>query len=199
MNPILLEIAWPEWLFGNPWPLAVGLVLLFAGLRLVGRRMEKPKLLRASWGALGAMLLVLAAAYLVETRSERLVRQTRELAQAGIGPDFKVLDSLLAPEIKVSTGNQSRGIAISDQVLRARLASMQAKTMVCSNMEATFTADDAAFVHVSVQAGSARWEGAVMTTWNVYWKKTPAGWRVTELKLVGAPLGMTGFINLWGK
>lgn len=196
MPPILLEIAWPEWLFANPWPLVAGLVLLFAGLRLVGRRMEKPKLLRASWGALGLLAVVIAGAQLVETPSEKLVRQTEEMAQASIGPNFKVLGALLAPEVKVSIGDQSRVIMTGDQALRARLVQAQVQTLGCSGMVATLVDARTAWVQVSIQASGAQWDSHGMTTWKIHWSKTPAGWRVTELQLVNAPMGMLSGINL---
>lgn len=199
MPPILSEIAWPEWLFGNPWPLVVVLALLFAGLRLVGRRLEKPKLTHASWAALGAMALVIVGSQLVETTQKKLVRQTKELVTASIGPRFDVLDRLLAPEVKVSVGDQTHVVMTGDQALRARLKQAQVKTMSCSNLEATVEDGGNAWVRISVEASGAQWDGAGMTTWRIYWVKTPAGWRATELRLVGAPLNMMNNINLRGR
>ena len=189
LSPALISLSGPDWLFANPWQLAVLLAGAFAILRLAARRFESRRMLATSWASLGLLVLVLAAAQLVETTTEKLVRQTKELVAACVGPKMETFDRLLAPEVRVSVGNRSRVILTGDKALREQVRQGVIRKVECSGGEVVSSQKETVKIAFSVTVGTERWGTPGMTSWEIAWRETPAGWHVVELRLVNMPGG----------
>lgn len=200
---ILAAINGPEWLFGNPWPVAAVLVCAFALLRLVGRKWAKKPLLHASWGCLVLLAAVLVASRFVETTNRKLMRQTRDLAAACVGPDLKKFDALAAADVAVTIqdgANPEKSTPMMPATsVRQRLSQEGVRSVTCSGVEVVPGPPGQVVVSVSAKVTSAHAAGEDgMTTWQVYWQPTPAGWRAVEIRLVNMPGGASMLKGLFG-
>ena len=185
---LLADIQWPEWLFGNPWPIATALICAFVILRLLGRKLDRKPLIQASWVSLGLMAAIVASSFFIETTDKKLVRQTKELAAACVGPKLEAFDALADPGLKVTIKDAAhvmrKGTAVREALRQARIRKAD-----CSSFEVTWEDKPLAKVAFSVHADGALWSSEGMTSWQVYWQETPGGWKAVEMRLVNMPGG----------
>jgi hypothetical protein len=183
------EIPAPEWLLDNGWPVAATLVCAFAILRMLGSQFGKKRMLQASWACLGILAILLAARLVIETTDQKLERQTRELAESCIGPNLEKFNRLADGEIKVTLRDPGR-VALRGPQVRTALQVAGVRSVSCSALEVIRREGDPLVgVQVSVSGDTAKWHGWGLTTWEVYWQKTPHGWRAVEMRLINVPGG----------
>lgn len=179
---------WQEWLFENPWPLVIVLIVLAVVLRLMATRSRRPRGYRFNYAALGALLAALGVYLLtvfVETDRERLVDRTRQLVAATAPLDTAAIDALIArgavvtgpagetwvlyddirPELERAVGRHG----IARHALRSLAADVVSSVRGRSLLSLSTTTDDLGL--------------PIRTQWLITWRKEGDGtWRVIELQ-----------------
>ncbi len=195
---MIAESPSPEWLLDNLWPLAATLVCAFAILRLLGRQFGKKRMIQASWACVGLLAILLAARLAFETTDKKLERQTRELAESCVGPDLAKFNRLADGAIKLTLRDGAR-VALRGPQVRTALQVAGVRAVSCSAFEVVRReGDPLVAVQVSVSGETSKWHGWGLTTWEVYWQKTPDGWHAVEMRLVNVPggPGMIGSLQI---
>ncbi|MEM7682622.1 MAG: nuclear transport factor 2 family protein [Planctomycetota bacterium] len=168
------------YLFENPWLAVIGLVVLFAVLRVLGRSTGNKKLVLASNLPVLLAGAVALAAHFVETDAEKLDAWTGAVLTASAEPDVGAMDRYIAPDAVVKNRkgeviarwSQLRG-AVDRGVISGHSYSIRGITR----------AKDAGVMTTAV-ALRTRVNGsdqAHPTGWDWVWQRGDDGqWRITE-------------------
>ena len=104
-----------QWVFSTPWWLPTLVVAVGIGLWVSGNKRTDKTLKRV--GLLGVLLGVALGlvSYLVETRVERVTRQSRELVRTVVDRDWKKMQSLLDPKVTLKVQGVPFGLQYGDR------------------------------------------------------------------------------------
>ncbi|MEM1213884.1 MAG: hypothetical protein AAGI68_16470 [Planctomycetota bacterium] len=175
-----------QYVLENPWPVMVGCVVLWAVLRVLGRRRESRGLVIASWVVLllgaGAGLL----GHFVETRGEKLlVAVDGFLVAAGEGRVLGVdgMEGYVAPGL-VATDSQGAvqvtWVEVRDRLQGVTIDELSYRVVPPVVMAAGGAQGAALEIDVRVTAGG---QPVGTTRWRMNWVYSDAdGWRVRELR-----------------
>ncbi|MEM6749513.1 MAG: hypothetical protein AAF612_03495 [Planctomycetota bacterium] len=179
-------------LFESPWLIIVGLVVVFAVLRVLGRSLANKKLVWASHAPLLLAGGVALLAHFVETDAEKIDGWTGELLAATTVPDVAAMDRFIDPGavIKDEKGDQLATWAGVKRTIQRDIFDGHGHT-VDSVARASEAGVMAASVRIQSRIGSS--EQVHPTRWEWVWKKGDDGrWRVVEFHWVtyrGQPPG----------
>ena len=187
-------------LYEKPWPIVIGLVVVWALMRLVGVRVlggEREALGRrlrvASWGVLVVAALVYALAWYVQTPRERLVLTMHALLGAVEQEDWAAFDRLTADDATGQYLRQAYTRAQIDETLQA--ISIEDITLL-SGVVAEGSAQRGwiTTVRLRVRAEGA-WEGLEglagldIAVWAITWEELEDGrWVATRFEHAGSGL-----------
>lgn len=185
-------------LFEKPLPIVIVLVVVWAGMRLVGVRLltdERAalgkRLRAASWGMLAIAALVLGMAWYVKTPCEQVRASMRQLLAAVEQEDWQAFDRLTADDAtarylgveftRASLDNQLQGLTVEDITLLSEAAA-------CDETKDIWITT----VRIRVQAGGS-WEGLEglagldISVWGVQWqRRADGGWEAVRFEHEGS-------------
>jgi len=176
-------------LLENPWPGAIAMAVLAAGLFWGAGQVRSFGLL---FGAAGAILIALAwpvVALLVETPRELGIALTRRLVHATAPPDPQTISRLLSGNATLHGPNGRRWATPAR--LHAAVGAIPRGQQVArhwiTQVEAERTAPDRIIAFVAVTSfrdASAPYGGEVVrSNWRIRWQETaPGRWRAMQLQ-----------------
>lgn len=191
--------------FENAWPIVVGLVIVWATLRLVGARLrggERDEMGRrmrvASWGVLVVAVLVLAVEWYVVTPGERVESAMHELLAAVEEEDWDRFDELTAED---ATGRYL-GVEFTRAGIDNQLENVEVGDITLLSKDvAYFPQQNEAITSVRLRVRiSGEWEGLEgiagldVSTWSIQWRQRADGsWEAFRFTHLGS--GIDGEIE----
>ena len=178
-----------DWVFSTPWWLpaivvAVGAAMWFSG----NKRTDKTlKLVGLGVALLGVTLA--AVSYFVETKVERVTRQTHELVKSVVDRDWKKMESLLDPKVSLKVQGAFFGLpyANRDEILRGAQAGTERIGLNAATITHIEVQDAGPLLTASFRCFSTHERTGGTPTpsdWQIGWEDTGAGWVATEVTLI---------------
>ncbi|MEM9415867.1 MAG: nuclear transport factor 2 family protein [Planctomycetota bacterium] len=176
-------------LFESPWPIVVGLVVLWALMRLIGGRLTGERealgqrLRKASWAVLLVAAGVYGLAWYVQTPAERLEITMRQLLAAVEEEDWATFDTLVADDATGSYMGMEFTRARIDATLRDTVE-IEDITLLSSHIEyRPQTKEGDTAVHLRVQGEFTGILGIELSLWGIHWRELPDGrWVATRFQ-----------------
>ncbi|MFI4860527.1 MAG: hypothetical protein ACIAXF_07605 [Phycisphaerales bacterium JB063] len=175
-------------LFESPWPIVVGLVVVWALMRLVGARLTGDRealgkrMRRASWGLLVVAAGVYGLAWYVQTPAERLEISMRQLLLAVEQEDWATFDKLVADD---ATG-EYLGLDFTRAQIDSQLAAAQIEDITLLSSVVAYDPDrreGGTAVHLRIEGGFGGMLGMDLSSWAIHWEEQPDGrWVATRFE-----------------
>ncbi|XAM01571.1 hypothetical protein OT109_09265 [Phycisphaeraceae bacterium D3-23] len=184
-------------LFETPWPIVVGLVVVWAlmrlvGVRLTGEREATGKRLRsASWSLLVVAAGLLALAWYVQTPAERMTMSMRQLLAAVEQEDWETFDQLVAEDATARYG----GLEIPRMLVDSRLHKVKVEDITLLSQDVVYYPkldEGVTGIHIRVRGGSndATFDGIIgvdISVWAIHWRRRADGqWEATRFEHLGS-------------
>ena len=171
-------------LFEDPWPIIVALVIVWAILRIAGRRIEDKRLVASSWGVLALIAGVMAVSILVVTPREKLVAAMDRLLLAVEEGDVAGFHAIV-PEDATAT---YFGVELDRSMVDARLGEADVADLTLLSREAGMINDQHAVYYIRVRArgGTDGIEGLDVSDWSIEWRLIDGRWQAIRFEHQGS-------------
>lgn len=170
----------PQLFFENPWPIVVGMVLVWAVLRITGRRTRQNRLMFASWVVLALAIAVMFVASVVQTPREKLVQAMETLITAIERGDVETFHGLVPEDAKATYF----GIPFNRQQVDARLDEADLEDLTLVSQTAGLIGDQRAVVYMRVRATGGG--GFIsISDWAIVWEVRDGAWQAIEFRHEG--------------
>lgn len=183
--PLPRAPIWETYIFEQPWPLAVVLILVGIAVLLKGR--GRPRAIVPALSLLAAIGVV-AAGMLVTTAREKIMASTRALVAAVVHADSTTLDAELDESAKLFSFQHNDGVdkwALLDEVARrfSPGAELAIKDWSIEGLEASRDGERVGRSLVKVRAVSAAAGVPVFSWWLLDYRMDTSGrWRVIRME-----------------
>ena len=175
-----------QWLFVNPWPGIIVLIVVAALLRLIAQRAGKTQL---NWGVPAALLLaggLYALTALVDTQREQVDNAMRTLLQATIEKDLAALSTLISDDATISDadGNPWGRVGPLRDELDTALTNFTIESHRVNDLRVQPTGERGAQVLLDLRTTFAASGFPNATRWVFTWERVGDGkaWRVTDAR-----------------
>lgn len=188
-----------RYLFENPWPPAIMLAAVGAGMLWVGLREGRRGLLGLGGGLLALGAVAIMVGQLVTTAGEHGEIVARELVDAAVGADVERGLAQFAPDATLSVGS-TRNPGYGLDFIQGRFEQLAGRYRISSNritsLRGYALSSDAAEVHLacSTVVGSS---APTPSQWVLRVERQPDGeWRITRLTAISIAM-RTPSDRLW--
>ena len=177
-----------RFLFENPYPLGVALLIVAAAMAWRGMREGQANVLKTALvlAPLGGAVLLTGA--LVTTSGEHAKRTTRDLVDAAVASNVSAAMKCLASDATLSFGspkNLSFDVISIQQRLQRVLPRYQVKSNRITMLKAYSESRDAAVVHLRCWTEIEQAYGPMLSSWALRVERQGDGtWEVTHLTCV---------------
>lgn len=171
-----------QYLLEDPWPVVVGLIVLFAVIRVIGRRSGRSRWVQASLLPLGLASAVAFTAHLVDTPVERLIQRTDAFMQATVQPNFAVLDGIIDPQ--ATFHDEDGKVRAQWPEIRERLAEVSIDSQSVTVTEIARIERYQAAMHITARTelGDEAIPGVQPTRWIMIWSRgEDDDWRISQM------------------
>ena len=177
--------------FEDPWVLVVGLVVVGALLRSVGRRRGHARTVMASWLAYALAVGCVGLAAAVNTDREQIEAQTKamlvsaESAGSGGATNARAqrFDAFFTPRVGVEGPGGSVWEITDAAGLTQKLQQRRVRGTALRRFEITAPPAGSDRATTQMRVSSRVGEGyPAPTTWELGWTRTPQGWRIDRLR-----------------
>jgi hypothetical protein len=177
------------WVFSTPWWLPAIIVAVGVALWVSGNKRTERTLKRVGLGVALLGVALGAVSYLVETKVERVTRQSRELVKSVVDRDWKKLESLLDPKVTLKVQGAPLGLpyANRDDILRGAKAGVERIGLGSANITNIEVQDSGPQLTASMRIFSTHpgLDGRpTPSDWQIVWEDPARGWVVTEVTLI---------------
>lgn len=184
-------------LFESPWMVIVVLAIVWALMRIVGRRTNNKKIQRASWIPLALLAVLWFTASMVTTKRELLAETLDALLLATEDKDMQTFREIVLPEaktqipkeVRANLPNSFKGIVPGNVITRDQfIALLEAVTikdliLLSSAVEQISTTEGVTYMRLraegSVGGGAP---GLELSEWAIRWRYVDDRWKVLWLE-----------------
>ncbi|MGB0767831.1 MAG: nuclear transport factor 2 family protein [Phycisphaeraceae bacterium] len=178
------QIGWvPYLLFESPGWLMAGFAIVWAAMRVIGRRTQNPRLLRVSWCFLAGVALTAAAGHFVTTDRERLETALTDLLLAVEDNDLARVRALIDPD--ATTRFMAKELDRNDVIERIDDATIDdikllSKAVLLDNEPGFGTTA----IRVNAKGSFADFPGTQVSEWAIRWRLEDDRWRAVRFECV---------------
>ena len=184
-----MERILDAWVFSPPWWLPAIIVAVGAALWFSGNKRTDKTLKAVGLGVvlLGAALA--AVSYFVETKVERVTRQSRELVKSVLDRDWKKMESLLDPKVTLKVQGAPFSLQYGDRadIIRGAKAGVERIGLGSATVTSIEVQDSGPQLTASMRIFSSH-QGLdgrpTPSDWQIVWEDPGRGWVVTEVTLI---------------
>ncbi len=166
-------------LFNPPWWMPTSILLVGTVLFWQANRTQDRGQRNAGLGILLVGLIFIATAWLINTPTETVVKQTRQLTQAVATRDWNTFERLLDPQVSFSAyGNKA--LLLAGAKLSAENIGL--KSVSITGMETRRSGDLITSDIRCLSVQDRTMDQPVVTDWRFDWRDSEQGWRVYRIE-----------------
>ena len=178
-----------EWVFSTPWWLPTLAIVAGVGLWVSGNKRTDKTLKHVG---LVAVLLGVAlglVSYYVETKVERVTRQTRELVKSAVDRDWKKMQSLLDEKVTLKVQGVPFGLQYGNReaILKGAREGVERIGLSSASITHIEVQDAGPLLTASLRIFSTHERAGGTPTpsdWQITWEDPGGGWVATEVVLI---------------
>lgn len=191
--PLLIATNWvTEQLFESPWMIIMGLALVWAVLRVAGRRTGNTRLMRLSWVALALLVGLWALAAVVTTPREAIRDRLDALLLAVEHKQIEDYEDIVLPEATT----QFLGMQMTRDQVKRLVESADVKDLLITAATIDVQSDEQAAAYIRVRASGtvADGVGVNLSEWAIRWRYEDGQWRALRFECTSV-----GLQNIFGQ
>lgn len=176
----LIAAGFSEVFFESPGLMIAGLAVVWAVMRVVGRRSGNKNLLRGSWVPLGLIVALLLTSMLVTTEREEIADAVDELILAVETEDIAALEKRILPQ--AMTNFLSREHTRDEVVSLLERTKVEDLTLLSSSVKIDDNNVGSSLIRVRSKGEAGGIPGIMVSEWAIRWRYEDGAWRALRIE-----------------